>query len=180
MQHTNQTIYFKTWPATSFNVWECDKLFGIPYAILTKAASFAPRFHQKNLLNQSTEWRLNPPSAPHFGCVWDRLVQIVKRVLLINLGAAKLTPNVFSTNFTDAESLVNSRPLTHVRSYNKDEDPLTPNHFLLGRPFANTSLLPTLLLQESARLKTTSWTQVKRRLQQILKRLLLEYVPTYI
>ena len=128
-----------------------------------------------NLLNQSIEWILNPPSAPHFGGVWERLVQIFKRVLLINLGSAKLTPDVFSTIVTEAECLVNSRPLTHVRSDNKDDDPLTPNHFLLGRPFAN---VPTLLFQESASLKSTSWTQVKQRLQQIWKRLLQEYVPT--
>ena len=132
-------------------------------------------FIRNNLLNQSIEWRLNPPSAPHFGGVWERLVQVVKRVLLINLGSAKLTPDVFSTIVTEAECLVNSRPLTHVRNDNKDDDPLTPNHFLLGRPFAN---VPTLLFQESASLKSTSWTQVKQRLQQIWKRLLQEYVPT--
>ena len=132
-------------------------------------------FIRSNHLNQSIEWRLNPPSAPHFGGVWERLVQIVKRVLLINLGSAKLTPDVFSTIVTKAECLVISRPLTHVRSDNKDDDSLTPNHFLLGRPFAN---VPTILFQESASLKSTWWTQVKQRLQQIWKRLLQEYVPT--
>ena len=70
---------------------------------------------------------------------------------------------------------MNSRPLTHVRSDNKDDNPLTSNHFLLGRPFA---IVPTLLFQQSASLKSTSWTQVKQRLQQIWKRLLQEYVPT--
>ena len=83
-------------------------------------------FIRNNLLNQSIEWKLNPPSAPHYGGVWGRLVQIVKRVLPINLGSTKLTPDVFSTIVTEAECLVNSRPLTHVRSDNKDDDPLTP------------------------------------------------------
>ena len=132
-------------------------------------------FIRNNLLNQSIEWKLNPPSAPHYGGVWGRLVQIVKRVLPINLGSTKLTPDVFSTIVTEAECLANSRPLTHARSDNKDDDPITPNHFLLGRPFA---IVPTLLLQESASLKSTSWTQVKQRLQQIWKRLLQEYIPT--
>ena len=132
-------------------------------------------FIRNNLLHQSIECRLNPPSASHFVGVWERLVQIVKRVLLISLGSAKMTPDVFSTIVTEAECLVNSRPLTHVRSDNKDDDPLTPNHFLLGRPFAN---VPTLLFQESTSLKSTSRTQVKQRLQQIWKRLLQECVPT--
>ena len=132
-------------------------------------------FIRNNLINQSIEWRLNPTSAPHFCGVWERLVQKVKRVLLINLGSAKLTPDVFLTIVTEAECLVNSRPLTHVGSDNKDDNPLTPNHFLLGRTFAN---VPTLLSKESVSLESTSRTKVKQRLQQIWKQLLQEYVPT--
>ncbi|XP_075258400.1 uncharacterized protein LOC142350437 [Convolutriloba macropyga] len=68
-------------------------------------------FIRSNLLNQSVEWRLNPPSAPHFVGVWERLVQKVKRALLLNLGSAKLTWDVFTTIVAEAECLVNARPL---------------------------------------------------------------------
>ena len=37
--------------------------------------------------------------------------------------------------FAEVESLLNSRPLTHVSCDATDEDSLTPNHFLLGTPF---------------------------------------------
>ena len=127
------------------------------------------------LLNQSVEWKLNPPSAPHFGGVWERLVQCVKRALLLNLGSAKLTPDVFATIVSEAECLVNSRPLTHVRSNHEDDNPLTPKHFLLGRPFCN---VPGAVFNETLTLKSSAWTQVKQRLQQIWKRLLAEYVPS--
>ena len=127
------------------------------------------------LLNQSVEWKLNPPSAPHFDGVWERLVQCVKRALLLNLGSAKLTPDVFATIVSEAECLVNSRPLTHVRSNHEDDNPLTPNHFLLGRPFCN---VPGAVFNETLTLKSSAWTQVKQRLQQIWKRLLTEYVPS--
>ena len=127
------------------------------------------------LLNQSVEWKLNPPSAPHFGGVWERLVQCVKRALLLNLGSAKLTPDVFATIVSEAECLVNSRPLTHVRSNHEDDNPLTPNNFLLGRPFCN---VPGAVFNETLTLKSSAWTQVKQRLQQIWKRLLTEYVPS--
>ena len=127
------------------------------------------------LLNQSVEWKLNPPSAPHFGGVWERLVQCVKRALLLNLGSAKLTPDVFATIVSEAECLVNSRPLTHVRSNHEDDNPLTPNHFLLGRPFCN---VPGAVFNETLTLKSSAWTQVKQRLQQIWKRLLTEFVPS--
>ena len=127
------------------------------------------------LLNQSVEWKLNPPSAPHFGGVWERLVLCVKRALLLNIGSAKLTTDVFATIVSEAERLVNSRPLTHVRSNHEDDNPLTPNHFLLGRPFCN---VPGAICNETLTLKSSAWTEVKQRLQQIWKRLLTEYVPS--
>ena len=94
-------------------------------------------FIRQKLMNQSVEWRLNAPSAPHFSGVWERLVHIVKRALILNLGSVKLTWDTFSTIVTRTESLVNVRPLTPVRSDFKDENPLTPNHFLIGRAFSN-------------------------------------------
>ena len=110
-------------------------------------------FIRNNFLNQSTEWRFNPPSAPYFGGVWERLVQIFKRDLANSFGSAKLAPDVFANFVTEAEYIVNSWPLTHVRCDNQDNDPLTPNHFLSGRPFANVPILP---FQEPASLKSTS------------------------
>ena len=122
------------------------------------------------LLNQSVEWKLSPPSAPHFVAVWERLVQCVKRALLLNLGSAKLTRDVFATIISEAECLV-----THVRSNHEDDNPLTPNHFLLGRPFCN---VPGAVFNETLTLKSSAWTQVKQRLQQNWKRLLTEFVPS--
>ena len=132
-------------------------------------------FIRQKLMNDSVEWRLNPPSAPHFGGVWERLVQFVKRALLLNLGSAKLTWDVFSTIVIETESLVNARPLTHVRSDIKDEDPLTPNHFLIGRAFPN---VPACVFKKTPTIQTKTWTQVRQRLEAIWKRLLKEYIPT--
>ena len=132
-------------------------------------------FIKNNLLNQSVEWRLNPPSAPHFGSVWERLVQIVKRALLLNLSSATLTWDVFTTIVAEAECLVNARPLTHVRSDNEDEIPITPNQFLIGRAFPN---IPASVFNENPSLKTKSWTQIRQRLESIWKTLVREYLPT--
>ena len=132
-------------------------------------------FLEKHFLSNSVDWRLNPPSGPHFGGPWERLVQIVKRALLLNLNSKKLTWDVFTTIVSEAESLTNSRPLTNVRSSNKDDDPLMPNHFLLGRPFAN---VPACLLKENLTLKHLAWTQVKQRLEKFWRMLVQEYVPT--
>ena len=107
--------------------------------------------------------------------MWERLVHCVKRALLLNLVSAKLTPDVFATIVSEAECPVNSRPPANVRSNHEDDNPLTPNHFLLGRPFCN---VPGAVFNETLTLKNSAGTQVKQRLQQIWKRLLTEYVPS--
>ena len=89
--------------------------------------------------------------------------------------AFKLTWDVFSTIVIETESLVNARPLTHVRSDIEDEDPLTPNHFLIGRAFPN---VPACVFKETPTIQTKTWTQVRQRLEAIWKRLLKEYIPT--
>ena len=59
-------------------------------------------------------WDLNPPFAPHFGGVWERMIQTAKRTLLIILGSKKLTLDFFQTILTETELMLNSRPFTHV------------------------------------------------------------------
>ncbi|XP_075261127.1 uncharacterized protein LOC142352857 [Convolutriloba macropyga] len=61
------------------------------------------------------------------------------------------------------------------QSDNEDEDPLTPNHFLIGRAFPN---IPACVFNENPSLKMKSWTQIRQRLEAIWKRLVREYLPT--
>ena len=72
---------------------------------------------------ESIEMRrdLNPPFAPHFGGVWERMIQTAKRTLLIILGSKKLTLDFFQTILTETELMLNSRPLTHVANQPDNE-----------------------------------------------------------
>ncbi|XP_055604660.1 uncharacterized protein LOC129752897 [Uranotaenia lowii] len=81
--------------------------------------------------NSKTKWRLNPPSAPHMGGAWERLVRSVK-VAFYAMSTTK-TPNeeTFATLIVEAEAIVNSRPLTFVSLENDSQEALTPNHFML-------------------------------------------------
>ena len=93
--------------------------------------------NQQKISDEMTQrhitWRWNPPAAPHFGGVWERLVGSVKRALAVVLGNQVTTDEVLSTVFCEVENMVNSRPITPVTDDARDPAALTPNHFLLGR-----------------------------------------------
>ena len=85
------------------------------------------------LAEESIKWTFNPPAAPHFGGVWERLVKSCKKALYNVLGKQSLTEDRLRTVLCVVEQLMNNRPLTDVSGYVTDLQPLTPNHFLIGQ-----------------------------------------------
>ena len=131
----------------------------------------------KALAAQNTKWHFNPPYGPHFGGAWERLIQSVKRTLLIILGSRKFTFDVFHTIMVEAEAMMNSRPLTNVSDAMENEEPLTPNHFLLQRPYNS---LPPGIFPSTKPANMKSWKNVQQFLNHIWRRLVREYLPTLI
>ena len=84
------------------------------------------------LANKGSKWRFNPPSAPHHGGIWERLVRSFKRLLYTILGTRRLTDEALNTTFCLVEYALNSRPLTPVSADPSNLGAITPNHFLLG------------------------------------------------
>ena len=78
-------------------------------------------------------WNFNPPSAPHMGGVWERLVRSVKEVMTGLIKDTVLTDPQLLTLLTEVESILNSRPLTPASDHVDDLEALTPNHILLGQ-----------------------------------------------
>ena len=120
------------------------------------------------------EWKFNPPYGSHFGGAWERLIQIAKRTILSILGSKKLTPDLFNTILTETETMLNSWPLTNVADNTDNEEPLTPNHFLIQRPFSN---LPPGTFDDRIPLRFENWSQ-QQLLNDIWRRLQKEYLPT--
>lgn len=81
-----------------------------------------------------TKWNFNPPAAPHMGGVWERLVRSAKEALKALHDGGQLTDEILATVITEAEDMVNSRPLTYIPQESADTEALTPNHFLRGLP----------------------------------------------
>ena len=79
------------------------------------------------------EFGMKVPSASHMGSVWERLIRTVRTVLtsLLHDHAQQLDDETLRSLFTEAENVVNSRPLTiHNLSDPDALDPITPNHLL--------------------------------------------------
>ena len=51
----------------------------------------------KALAAVKTTWKFNPPYGPHFGGVWERLIQSAKMTLLIIIGSKRLSFDIFET-----------------------------------------------------------------------------------
>lgn len=78
------------------------------------------------------EWMFNCPSNPSSGGCWERLIRIVKRLMMKTLSEEAPRVETLRSVLIEAENLINSRPLTEIQLAAEDDEPLTPNHFLLG------------------------------------------------
>ena len=114
-----------------------------------------------------------PP--PHFGGIWERLVQIFKLSLYKVIGSRTLTDEILNTVACEIEASMNSRPLTNVPYDINDPLPLTPNHFLLGRSSVNLS--PCVFIGKEKNL-SKSWRSSQQIATHFWNRFLREYLPT--
>lgn len=89
---------------------------------------------QSELNSNKIEWKFNPPSAPHFGGIWESNVKSVKSHLTRVIGTQILSFEEFSTVLAQVEALLNSRPLCVLSNDPSDLTALTPAHFLYGSP----------------------------------------------
>lgn len=126
---------------------------------------------------KGVEWHFSPPSAPHFGGAWERLVKSSKAAFKYVLQNLSVTDEILYTAFTEVEALLNGRPLTHVSVDPKDPVPFTPNHFLMGCPFPN---LPIAVISPNERLTSKSWRRAQQIVDHFWRRWLREYVPALI
>lgn len=120
------------------------------------------------------EWSFNPPSSPHMGGSWERLIRSVK----VNLKSLNLprrpSDEVLRNALTEIENTLNSRPLTHVPIEDHAAPALTPNHILLG---SSNGIKPLSTIDDSNAAVRQCWRTSQVIANQFWKRWLSDYLP---
>ena len=78
------------------------------------------------------KWNFITPNSPNHGGQHESCVKAAKRALTAVYGNSELYLDEFNTALTNAERMINERPLCPTSSNPMESPPLTPQHFLLG------------------------------------------------
>lgn len=87
---------------------------------------------ERELAHKGIAWKFNPPSAPHMGGAWERLIRTTKTVLYKISPSQRFSDESLRSALLETELIINPRPLTFLSLNSCEEEPITPNHFLLG------------------------------------------------
>ncbi|KAF0724709.1 Uncharacterized protein FWK35_00038057, partial [Aphis craccivora] len=121
----------------------------------------------------SCTWIFNPPSAPHFGGLWEAAVRSFKTLLTRVMGTHNPSPEELSTILCRIEAILNSRPLTPMSSSPLDLDYLSPGHFLIGQPLL---AVPERHIPEDNRKIVNRWKLLHQSHQSFWRRWSSEYL----
>lgn len=125
------------------------------------------------LAKDGISWHFIPPSAPHFGGLWEAGVRSVKLHLRRVIGSSILTFEELYTLLTQIEAILNSRPLCSLSD--DDINPLTPAHFIIGEPL---TAVPEPNLLDIPPNRLTHWKHIQSMVQGFWKRWQMEYITT--
>lgn len=133
------------------------------------SSDFQHLFHQHGI-----KWTFNPPAASHHGGAWERLIRSIRKVLNSTMREQTLDEESLHTVLCEAESIINSRPITKASSDPNDLEALTPNHLLLLK---TKPTLPPGLFHKDDLYTRRRWRQIQYMSNLFWKRWVKEYLP---
>ena len=130
---------------------------------------------KNELLTHNIEWQFIPPGSPWMGGAWESSAKIAKRCLKTVTNGHPVYDQQLYTILVEIEGTINSRPITPVSDDINDFQPLTPNHFLIGRPSLYHCQGKFTEKELNSKRK---WKVTQALLEIFWKRFLKEYVPS--
>lgn len=128
----------------------------------------------RNFTTTTTKWNFNPPSAPHMGGAWERLVRAIKTVFYNITPTRTPGEELLRGMLAEVENIVNSRPLTYVPIENENAEALTPNHLLLG---SSNGIKPLAMYDDSGVALKHNWLRSQQYAERFWRRWVKEYLP---
>ncbi|CAI6377504.1 unnamed protein product [Macrosiphum euphorbiae] len=129
---------------------------------------------ERYMADEGVQWHFNPPSAPHFGGLWENAVKSTKHHLYRVIKDSRLNLEELQTLLCQIEACVNSRPMTPLSSDPGEPNALTPAHFLIGGPLL---LPPEPEIPGEIVSNLRRWKHVQGLMQIFWKRWHKEYLP---
>ncbi|XP_008182025.1 uncharacterized protein LOC103309125 [Acyrthosiphon pisum] len=120
-------------------------------------------------------WHFNPPSAPHFGGLWEAAVRSFKTLLMRLVGVHTFSWEEMTIALCRIEAVLNSLPLTPMSSSSMDVDYLTPGNFLIGQPLL---AVPNVSIAESCTRVVNRWKLLHQCHQSFWRRWSTEYLSS--
>lgn len=139
-----------------------------------KAEKVHAKIHNE-LADRNIKWHFNPPSAPHFGGIWEAGIKATKYHLKRTIGEHKFTFEEVSTLLTKIEAILNSRPLCVLTSDTDELNALTPAHFIVGGPLLS---LPEYDWSATPENRLSRWQMIQKITQHFWQRWSAEYLNT--
>ncbi|XP_077290363.1 uncharacterized protein LOC143914146 [Arctopsyche grandis] len=123
---------------------------------------------------EGIQWNFIPPRSPHMGGIWESAVKQLKYHLKRIINSVNLTFESLATVIAQIEACLNSRPLTPISNDPKDLNPLTPGHFLIGRPLL---AIPQSRVMETTNIKH-QYLQMTKATSEFWNRWSLDYISS--
>ncbi|XP_039306760.1 uncharacterized protein LOC113004056 [Solenopsis invicta] len=140
-------------------------------------AVFNSNEHKKLLQQYASDrritWHFIPPTAPHFGGLWESTVKSFKHHFKRVIGDSLFTFEELNTFVVEVEGILNSRPITSISSDPNDLLVLSPAHYLIGKPL---TMLPENDYTSISDNRLSTWQHIAKVRQDFWKRWSLEYL----